>query len=157
MNCTTTKSAKPITQVVGGKRPCEEGVWKLSSSAGWWNLITADNRKFKYCNILKSLSWSWVGMVVIWSFQVDHSIVESFAQGGRTCITSRVYPTKAIFSRARLFLLNNATGVDVTATSVKIWQMNSAFIRPFYERDSASSIRTSNNWSCIELHRLQFH
>ncbi|XP_064965529.1 beta-fructofuranosidase 1-like [Musa acuminata AAA Group] len=76
---------------------------------------------------------------------VDHSIVESFAQGGRTCITSRVYPTKAIFSRARLFLLNNATGVDVTATSVKIWQMNSAFIRPFYERDSASSIRTSNN------------
>ncbi|ESW27623.1 hypothetical protein PHAVU_003G217900 [Phaseolus vulgaris] len=61
---------------------------------------------------------------------VDHSIVESFAQGGRTCVTSRVYPTKAIYGAARLFLFNNATEATVTA-SLKIWQMNSAFIRPF--------------------------
>ncbi|KAF8412405.1 hypothetical protein HHK36_000369 [Tetracentron sinense] len=61
---------------------------------------------------------------------VDHSIVESFAQGGRTCITSRVYPTEAIYGAARLFLFNNATGANVT-TSLKIWQMNSAFIHPF--------------------------
>ncbi|KAL5994915.1 Beta-fructofuranosidase 1 [Asimina triloba] len=44
---------------------------------------------------------------------VDHSIVESFAQGGRTCITSRVYPTEAINEAARVFLFNNATGADV--------------------------------------------
>ncbi|XP_073101681.1 beta-fructofuranosidase 1 [Elaeis guineensis] len=62
---------------------------------------------------------------------VDHSIVESFAQGGRTCITSRVYPTEAIYGGARVFLFNNATGAPVTAKSIKIWQMNSAFIHPY--------------------------
>ncbi|OMO94907.1 Glycoside hydrolase, family 32 [Corchorus capsularis] len=61
---------------------------------------------------------------------VDHSIVESFAQGGRTVISSRVYPTEAIYGAARLFLFNNATGVNVKAT-LKIWDLNSAFIRPF--------------------------
>ncbi|KAL6651117.1 hypothetical protein ACP70R_010042 [Stipagrostis hirtigluma subsp. patula] len=62
---------------------------------------------------------------------VDHSIVESFAQGGRTCITSRVYPTKAIYESARVFLFNNATNVHVTAKSLKIWELNSAYIRPY--------------------------
>ncbi|XP_066348594.1 beta-fructofuranosidase 1-like isoform X2 [Miscanthus floridulus] len=62
---------------------------------------------------------------------VDHSIVESFAQGGRTCITSRVYPTRAIYDSARVFLFNNATNVHVKAKSVKIWQLNSAYIRPY--------------------------
>ena len=57
---------------------------------------------------------------------MDHSIVESFAQGGRTCITSRVYPTKAINGDAQLFLFNNAIEVKVTA-SLKIWKMNSAY------------------------------
>ncbi|XP_017639557.1 acid beta-fructofuranosidase 1, vacuolar-like [Gossypium arboreum] len=67
---------------------------------------------------------------------VDHSIVESFAQGGRTVISSRIYPTEAIYGAARLFLFNNATGVNVRAT-LKIWELNSAFIRPFpFERDS---------------------
>ncbi|KAL6509439.1 Beta-fructofuranosidase, soluble isoenzyme I [Orobanche gracilis] len=61
---------------------------------------------------------------------VDHSIVESFAQGGRTVITSRIYPTNAIDGTARVFLFNNATGVSVTA-SVKIWKMDSADIHPF--------------------------
>lgn len=62
---------------------------------------------------------------------VDHSIVESFAQGGRTCITSRVYPTRAIYDSARVFLFNNATHAHVKAKSVKIWQLNSAYIRPY--------------------------
>ncbi|KAI3804354.1 hypothetical protein L1987_25832 [Smallanthus sonchifolius] len=53
---------------------------------------------------------------------VDHSIVEGYAQGGRTCITSRVYPTEAINDDAQLFLFNNATNVTVTA-SLKVWQM----------------------------------
>ncbi|ESW29326.1 hypothetical protein PHAVU_002G061200 [Phaseolus vulgaris] len=69
---------------------------------------------------------------------VDHSVVESFAQGGRTCVTSRVYPTKAIYGAARLFLFNNATQVTVTA-SVKVWQMNSAFIRPFNPQETNST------------------
>ncbi|XP_071703159.1 acid beta-fructofuranosidase-like [Rutidosis leptorrhynchoides] len=58
---------------------------------------------------------------------VDHSIIESFAQEGRVCITSRVYPTKAIYNDAQLFLFNNATASKVTA-SVNLWQMNSAHI-----------------------------
>ncbi|XVE65030.1 hypothetical protein DITRI_Ditri07aG0149200 [Diplodiscus trichospermus] len=61
---------------------------------------------------------------------VDHSIIESFAQGGRTVITSRVYPTKAIYGAAKVFLFNNATEASVTA-SLKIWEMNSAFIQPY--------------------------
>ncbi|CAK9171140.1 unnamed protein product [Ilex paraguariensis] len=61
---------------------------------------------------------------------VDHSIVESFAQGGRTCITTRVYPTKAIKEGAQLFLFNNATEANITA-SLQIWHMNSAYIHSF--------------------------
>lgn len=56
---------------------------------------------------------------------VDHSIVEAFAQGGRTCITSRVYPTKAIYKDSKLYVFNNATAASVTA-SIKTWQMSSA-------------------------------
>ncbi|XP_057462980.1 LOW QUALITY PROTEIN: acid beta-fructofuranosidase 2, vacuolar-like [Actinidia eriantha] len=58
---------------------------------------------------------------------VDHSVLESFAQGGRTCITSRVYPTNAIMKKPKLFLFNNATEAKVTA-SLKIWQMDSAYV-----------------------------
>lgn len=62
--------------------------------------------------------------------QVDHSILESFAQGGRTVITSRVYPTKAIHKAAKLFLFNNATDMTVNA-SIKIWKMRKARLKPF--------------------------
>ena len=83
-------------------------------------------------NILPLLTWS-ITLILqckCMIIQVDHSIVESFAQGGRTCITSRVYPTKAIYGATRLFLFNNATEASVTS-SLKIWQMNSAFIHPY--------------------------
>ncbi|KAL5730560.1 beta-fructofuranosidase [Ranunculus cassubicifolius] len=49
----------------------------------------------------------------------DHSAIETFAQNGRTCVSSRVYPTKAIHGAARLFLFNNATETGVTVTSLK--------------------------------------
>ncbi|KAK6947610.1 Glycosyl hydrolase family 32, C-terminal [Dillenia turbinata] len=52
-------------------------------------------------------------------------VLKSFAQGGRTCVTSRVYPTRAIFESTRVFVFNNATAAKVDA-SVKIWQMKSA-------------------------------
>ncbi|PON89474.1 Glycoside hydrolase [Trema orientale] len=61
---------------------------------------------------------------------VDHSIVESFGQGGRRVITTRIYPTEAIYGAARLFVFNNATGATVKA-NLKIWQLNSAFIHPY--------------------------
>ncbi|CAI9775540.1 unnamed protein product [Fraxinus pennsylvanica] len=59
---------------------------------------------------------------------LDHSIVESFAQGGRTCITSRIYPTTAVGEDACLFLFHNATDVGITA-SLQTWQMSSADVQ----------------------------
>ncbi|CAK9311075.1 unnamed protein product [Citrullus colocynthis] len=73
---------------------------------------------------------------------VDHSVVESFAQGGRTCITSRVYPTKAIYGAARLFIFNNAKDTNITA-SLTIWQMNPAFIRPYRPGEDNDSSKSS--------------
>ncbi|KAL5078381.1 hypothetical protein RYX36_017365 [Vicia faba] len=61
---------------------------------------------------------------------VDHSIIESFAQGGRRVISSRVYPTEAIYGATRLFIFNNATNINIKV-SIKIWHLNSAFIGPF--------------------------
>lgn len=79
---------------------------------------------------------------------VDHSIVESFAQGGRTTITNRIYPTKAIYGAARLFVFNNATETSVTA-SIKVWQLNSAFIRPYYQDET--SLASFNHVTFIKL------
>ncbi|KAL2550177.1 Acid beta-fructofuranosidase 3 [Forsythia ovata] len=79
---------------------------------------------------------------------VDHSIVESFAQGGRTVITSRTYPTKAINGAARVYLFNNATGVSVTA-SVKIWNMGSADNRPFPFNQSVDLTRQKYLNQCV--------
>lgn len=61
---------------------------------------------------------------------VDHSVVEGFAMGGRIVMTSRVYPTKAIYDGAKIFLFNNATGTSVKA-SLKIWQMGYARVQPY--------------------------
>ncbi|XP_062112733.1 beta-fructofuranosidase, insoluble isoenzyme 1-like [Humulus lupulus] len=54
---------------------------------------------------------------------IDHSVVESFGAGGKTCITSRVYPTIAVFDKAQLFLFNNGSET-VTVESLKAWSMN---------------------------------
>jgi beta-fructofuranosidase len=59
---------------------------------------------------------------------VDHSIVESFAQGGRTVFTSRVYPARAIGSAARVYLFNNGSE-SVTVKSVASWDMKSINIK----------------------------
>ncbi|KAM3297123.1 hypothetical protein ACQJBY_039146 [Aegilops geniculata] len=58
---------------------------------------------------------------------VDHSIVESFAMEGRSTVTSRVYPTEAIYANAGVFLFNNATGAQVTATSLVVHEMDSSY------------------------------
>nr|BAD35132.1 putative fructosyltransferase1 [Lolium perenne] len=57
---------------------------------------------------------------------VDHSIVQSFAMGGRVTATSRVYPTEAIYARAGVYLFNNATGASVTAERLIVHEMASA-------------------------------
>lgn len=57
------------------------------------------------------------------SLQIDHSAVESFGAGGRTCILSRVYPTLAINDAAHLFVFNNGTE-PITVETLTAWSMN---------------------------------
>ncbi|KAM7258879.1 hypothetical protein ACFE04_014620 [Oxalis oulophora] len=92
--------------------------------------VATDVNKQKYGSFVPVLKGEKLSLRTL----VDHSIVESFVQGGRSTITARVYPTKAIYGDAKLFLFNNATEASVTA-SLKVWQMNSAFIRPFPEEE----------------------
>ncbi|KAF9608529.1 hypothetical protein IFM89_009895, partial [Coptis chinensis] len=53
---------------------------------------------------------------------IDHSIVESFGAGGKTCITSRSYPTLAVGEDAHLFLFNNGT-TPIIVRKIDVWSM----------------------------------
>ncbi|PWA41181.1 Concanavalin A-like lectin/glucanase superfamily [Artemisia annua] len=53
---------------------------------------------------------------------IDHSVVESFGQGGKTVITSRIYPTLAMGDDAHLYLFNNGTET-VTVETLDAWSM----------------------------------
>ncbi|CAH9075658.1 unnamed protein product [Cuscuta epithymum] len=53
---------------------------------------------------------------------IDHSVVESFGAGGKTCITSRVYPMLAINDNAHLFAFNNGTE-PITIQTLTAWSM----------------------------------
>ncbi|CAH1415093.1 unnamed protein product [Lactuca virosa] len=56
---------------------------------------------------------------------IDHSIVESFGGGGKTCITARVYPTLAIGGDARLFAFNHGTE-SVVISELSAWSLKKA-------------------------------
>ncbi|KAI3728139.1 hypothetical protein L6452_16769 [Arctium lappa] len=58
---------------------------------------------------------------------IDHSIIESFGGGGKTCITARVYPTLAIGKEARLFAFNNGTE-SVVISELSAWSVKKALI-----------------------------
>ncbi|KAM0939745.1 putative beta-fructofuranosidase [Dioscorea sansibarensis] len=53
---------------------------------------------------------------------IDHSVVESFGAEGKTCITSRVYPSKAIGQDAHLFVFNNGSE-DVRISQLSAWEV----------------------------------
>lgn len=55
--------------------------------------------------------------------QIDHSVIESFGAGGKTCITSRVYPALAIYNEAHLFVFNNGTET-ITIDTLNAWSMD---------------------------------
>jgi len=69
--------------------------------------------------------------------------VESYGGGGRTCITSRVYPKLAIGENANLFVFNKGTqSVDIltlSAWSLKSAQINGDLMSPFIEREESRS------------------
>ncbi|KAG9148932.1 hypothetical protein Leryth_026061, partial [Lithospermum erythrorhizon] len=81
---------------------------------------------------------------------VDHSILESFAQGGRTVVTSRIYPTKAINEASQVFLFNNATGISVRA-SVKIWNMGTTDIHAYQMQKKQCTYFTFQTSKTISL------
>ncbi|CAK9174894.1 unnamed protein product [Ilex paraguariensis] len=54
---------------------------------------------------------------------IDHSVVESFGAGGKTVISSRVYPTLAVLDKAHLYVFNNGTET-VTVETLDAWSMN---------------------------------
>ncbi|XP_060177034.1 beta-fructofuranosidase, insoluble isoenzyme 1-like [Lycium barbarum] len=56
---------------------------------------------------------------------IDNSIVESFGAGGKTCITSRGYPTLAIFNKAHLFAFNNGKEA-IKIETLNAWSMADA-------------------------------
>ncbi|CAM6115791.1 unnamed protein product [Calypogeia fissa] len=55
---------------------------------------------------------------------VDHSLVETFVQGGRFTFAARIYPTLAIGNKAKLFLFNNGT-TNIKVNSLDVYQMGS--------------------------------
>jgi len=57
--------------------------------------------------------------------QIDRSIIESFGEKGRICITSRVYPSLAIDKDAHLFAFNNGRQ-SVVISELNAWSMNHA-------------------------------
>ncbi|KAJ0976705.1 hypothetical protein J5N97_012179 [Dioscorea zingiberensis] len=53
---------------------------------------------------------------------IDHSVVESFGAEGKTCITSRVYPSLAIGEDAHLYVFNNGLE-EVRISNLNAWEM----------------------------------
>ncbi|KAK6945350.1 Glycosyl hydrolase family 32, C-terminal [Dillenia turbinata] len=53
---------------------------------------------------------------------IDRSVVESFGAGGKTCISSRVYPTLAIMGSANLYAFNNGSEA-ITIEKLTAWSM----------------------------------
>ncbi|KAL6885913.1 hypothetical protein ACP4OV_010174 [Aristida adscensionis] len=53
---------------------------------------------------------------------IDHSVVESFAAGGRTCILSRVYPKRAVGGAAHLFVFNHGKSA-IKVSKLYAWEM----------------------------------
>ncbi|KAI7733873.1 hypothetical protein M8C21_031322, partial [Ambrosia artemisiifolia] len=56
---------------------------------------------------------------------IDHSIIESFGAGGKTCITSRTYPEFINYEDAHLFAFNNGTQ-SVKISQMSAWSMKNA-------------------------------
>jgi len=53
--------------------------------------------------------------------------VESFGEGGKTNILSRVYPVLAVANQAHLFVFNNGTE-PIIVENLEAWSMKSADI-----------------------------
>lgn len=108
----------------------------VSSDNGWKAVICSDQSRSSLGTNLDKTSYgsffdiSKEQATLHLRTLVDHSIVETFAQGGKVCICSRVYPTKAIDQAAFLFVYNNGTA-PIQMKSLAVWEMASVKIEAF--------------------------
>ncbi|XP_044970694.1 beta-fructofuranosidase, insoluble isoenzyme 7-like isoform X1 [Hordeum vulgare subsp. vulgare] len=58
---------------------------------------------------------------------IDHTIVESFADGGRTCMTARMYPEHATTSSSRLYAFNYGVGA-LKVSKLEAWELATATV-----------------------------
>ncbi|XP_052153173.1 beta-fructofuranosidase, insoluble isoenzyme 6 [Oryza glaberrima] len=58
---------------------------------------------------------------------IDHSIVESFGGGGRTCMTARVYPEHVATGSSHLYVFNNASDA-VKVSKLEAWELATASV-----------------------------
>ncbi|KAM3390226.1 hypothetical protein ACQJBY_012047 [Aegilops geniculata] len=58
---------------------------------------------------------------------IDHTVVESFADGGRTCMTARMYPEHAATSSSRLYAFNYGAGA-VKVSKLEAWELATAAV-----------------------------
>ena len=59
--------------------------------------------------------------------QIDHTVVESFGDGGRMCMTARVYPEHAATGSSHLHLFDNGTGA-VKVSKFDAWELRTAAV-----------------------------
>jgi beta-fructofuranosidase len=59
--------------------------------------------------------------------QIDHTVVESFGDGGRTCMTARVYPEHAATGSSHMYMFNNGTGA-IKVSKLEAWELGTASI-----------------------------
>ncbi|GJN03340.1 hypothetical protein PR202_ga20773 [Eleusine coracana subsp. coracana] len=58
---------------------------------------------------------------------LDHSVIESFGDGGRTCITTRLYPEHVSKRDSHIFVFNNGTGA-VKVSKLEAWNLATAAV-----------------------------
>lgn len=94
-----------------------------------------------WCNC-KNILWQWktgVWFVPLLSkkknyitcyanscYQIDHSVVESFGGGGRTCMTLRVYPQYVLTSQTSGLYAFNHGSQEVKMRELNAWEMTRA-------------------------------
>ncbi|TVU06423.1 hypothetical protein EJB05_49636, partial [Eragrostis curvula] len=58
---------------------------------------------------------------------LDHSVIESFGDGGRTCITARVYPEHVSKSSSHTYVFNNGSST-VKVSKLEAWDLATAAV-----------------------------
>ncbi|XP_021765134.1 beta-fructofuranosidase, insoluble isoenzyme 1-like isoform X1 [Chenopodium quinoa] len=121
----------------GSSSSTEKGLYK-PTFGGFVDVDLRFEKKISLRTLVSIIPYFHIKMVYIYSLfnfqlnyliqfvQIDHSIVESFGAGGKTCIVSRVYPNLAIMNKAHLYVFNNGTNA-VIVEHLKAWTMKKPF------------------------------